>query len=52
MSQIKITFSASLYRPAAADRLAHLGNRPQFISQENSIEARQTYLKEAHPANI
>jgi lysophospholipase L1-like esterase len=36
-------------RPAAADRLARLGNRPQFISQENSTEATQTYLKEAHP---
>jgi lysophospholipase L1-like esterase len=36
-------------RPAAAERLARLGNRPQFISQENSTEATQTYLKEAHP---
>lgn len=37
-------------RPAAAERLARLGNRPQFISQENSTEATQTYLKEAYPA--
>lgn len=36
-------------RPAAAERLARLGNRPQFISQENSVEATQTYLKEAFP---
>ena len=36
-------------RPAAAERLKRLGNRPQFISQENSIEATQTYLKEAFP---
>ncbi len=37
-------------RAAAAERLARLGNRPQFISQENSTEATQTYLKEAYPA--
>lgn len=36
-------------RPAAAERLSRLGNRPQFISQENSTEATQTYLKEAYP---
>lgn len=36
-------------RPAAARRLARLGNRPQFISQENSIDATQTYLKDAFP---
>jgi len=36
-------------RPAAAERLARLGNRPQFISQENSVDATQTYLKEAFP---
>ena len=36
-------------RPAAAERLARLGNRPQFISQENSVEATRTYLKEALP---
>lgn len=36
-------------RPAAAERLARLGNRPQFISQENSTEATQAYLKEAYP---
>jgi len=36
-------------RPAAAKRLARLGNRPQFISQENSTETTQTYLKEAFP---
>jgi lysophospholipase L1-like esterase len=36
-------------RTAAAERLKRLGNRPQFISQENSIEATQAYLKEAFP---
>ncbi|NQV27850.1 MAG: hypothetical protein HQ518_26165 [Rhodopirellula sp.] len=36
-------------RKAAAERLKRLGDRPQFISHENSIEATQTYLKEAAP---
>lgn len=37
-------------RASAAERLARLGSRPQFISQENSTDATQTYLKEAFPA--
>jgi hypothetical protein len=36
-------------RPAAAERLKLLGTRPQFISQENSIEATKIYLSKAHP---
>lgn len=37
-------------RASAAERLKRLGNRPQFISQENSTDATQTYLKEASPS--
>ncbi len=36
-------------RASAAVRLARLGNRPQFISQENSTAATQGYLAEAYP---
>ena len=36
-------------RLSATERLKRLGNRPQFISQESSVEATQTYLKEAFP---
>jgi len=34
-------------RPAAAGRLARLGDRPQFISQEVSVEETRRYLSEA-----
>lgn len=37
-------------RASAAERLKRLGNRPQFISQENSTDATQTYLKKASPS--
>ncbi len=36
-------------RSSAAERLARLGNRPQFISQEHSTESTQLYLKEVLP---
>tara|TARA_R110002072_G_scaffold299632_1_gene475532 strand:+ start:136692 stop:138266 length:1575 start_codon:yes stop_codon:yes gene_type:complete len=36
-------------RLSAAERLKRLGNRPQFISQEGSVEATQTYLNGAFP---
>lgn len=36
-------------RESAAKRLQRLGNRPQFISQENSIAATKAYLKSAFP---
>ena len=34
---------------SAADRLKRLGNRPQYISQEDSMHAARTYLKRARP---
>jgi len=37
-------------RNAAAIRLSRLGNRPQFISQEESVDATKTYLKSAFPS--
>lgn len=37
-------------RKSAAARLKRLGDRPQFISQENSIDATKTYLKSAFPS--
>lgn len=37
-------------RSSAVTRLNRLGNRPQFISQEKSIDATKTYLKEACPS--
>ncbi|MBL6705843.1 MAG: hypothetical protein ISQ06_07005 [Planctomycetaceae bacterium] len=36
-------------RLSAAERLTRLGNRSQFISHENSVEATQAYLKETFP---
>ena len=36
-------------RLSAALRLKRLGRRPQFISQEGSIEETKEYLKQAHP---
>ena len=33
----------------AADRLKRLGDRPQYISQENSVNAARAYLKKAKP---
>ena len=36
-------------RPAATARLRRLGNRPQFISQESSVEDIRQFLKEAAP---
>ena len=36
-------------RSSAAERLKRLGNRPQFISHENSVEATGAYLREAFP---
>jgi len=36
-------------RASAAVRLKRLGDRPQFISQENSTDATQAYLKKAYP---
>ncbi len=37
-------------REAAAIRLKRLGDRPQFISQETSVDATKEYLREAFPA--
>jgi hypothetical protein len=37
-------------RKAAADRLKRLGNRPQFISNENDVKATKNYLMEVFPA--
>ena len=37
-------------RKAAAERLKHLGNRPQFISNENDVNATKSYLMEVYPA--
>lgn len=37
-------------RNAAATRLRRLGNRPQFISQEKSVDATKTYLENAFPS--
>ena len=37
-------------RSSAATRLKRLGTRPQFISQERSVKATKTYLKEAFPS--
>ena len=37
-------------RASAAIRLKRLGSRPQFISQERSVDATRAYLKERHPA--
>lgn len=37
-------------RKSAATRLRRLGERPQFISQENSVDATKTYLKDAFPS--
>ena len=36
-------------RKAAARRIERLGNRPQFISNENDVNATQSYLKERLP---
>lgn len=36
-------------RQAAAERLKRLGNRPQFISHENNVQATQDYLSKAYP---
>ena len=36
-------------RDSAAIRLARLGDRPQFISHEGSIEATQAWLATARP---
>ena len=36
-------------KKAAAVRLKRLGNRPQFISHENSVEATKAYLMDAFP---
>lgn len=40
---------AACDRKSAAERLKRLGSRPQFISQENSVEATKTYLREIYP---
>jgi hypothetical protein len=37
-------------KSAAAQRLARLGDRPQFISHESDVSATQTYLGKACPA--
>jgi hypothetical protein len=37
-------------RKAAAERLKRLGNRPQFISNENDVNATKSYLMEVYPA--
>lgn len=37
-------------RSSAATRLKRLGNRPQFISQEKSVDPTKTYLKKAFPS--
>ena len=36
-------------RKSAAIRLARLGDRPQFISQEGSVAVTKAYLEKAHP---
>lgn len=36
-------------RKSATERLKRLGNRPQFISQEISVEATKAYLNEVYP---
>ncbi len=36
-------------RKAAATRLKRLGNRPQFISHEGSVESTESYLREVCP---
>ena len=36
-------------QPAAAGRLRRLGNRPQFISNENDVEETRRYLADAAP---
>ena len=36
-------------RKSAAKRLTRLGDRPQFISHESSVDATRNYLKKAHP---
>jgi hypothetical protein len=40
---------AACDRKSAAERLKRLGDRPQFISQETSVEATKTYLGEVYP---
>lgn len=35
---------------SAATRLRRLGQRPQFISHENSVDATKTYLKNVYPS--
>jgi hypothetical protein len=40
---------AACDRPSALERLKRLGDRPQFISNENSVEKTQNYLKEVYP---
>jgi len=37
-------------RTSAATRLKRLGNRPQFISHEHSVDATKRYLKSAFPS--
>jgi hypothetical protein len=37
-------------RSSVATRLKRLGNRPQFISHEQSVDATKTYLKQAFPS--
>ena len=36
-------------RHAATERLKRLGDRPQFISQENNVKTTQDYLSQAYP---
>ncbi len=36
-------------RASAKQRLKRLGNRPQFISHESSVDETKSYLKKAHP---
>ena len=36
-------------RKSAAERIARLGNRPQFISHENDVSATRSYLKDVFP---
>lgn len=37
-------------RASARERLARLGDRPQFISHENSVEQARSYLAEVYPS--
>ena len=37
-------------RKSAAERLKRLGSRPQFISQETSVETTKVYLSEVYPS--